>query len=876
MTNLSKNARRSFVKSWIRFVAVTSLIALSIFVFIGLFSAGPNMRATVNQTFDRQNLADAQIVASKELREQDKQVLSQLDIIADIDYGKQVDIDSSVGSLRLVSLPEKVSTLDIIEGRLPTAENEIAIGEQLEMSIGQTITSNSESLTQQSLTIVGIVRSASFMSTTGLGQTAIGDGSLNYFAVAPATTFNHEDNIARLRFKDTAELTAYTLPYANELQDNISKLQETTRQMTQEQQDAFDQELQEASQSIQEGQDKLDQAKADLAEKTEQLNQAQDQLSQLDLPANLTQSQQEELDKNREELDKAQTALAEEEEKLAEAQRNLASATRQKDLLTLTVQDRADFITGYAEYGSSAVRIDTLALVLPVIFFAISLMVSFTTMRRMVEEKRQEMGTLRALGFSKKEVLREFTLYSTAAAVIGSLIGGWLGIFVLPQMIFNIFAQGSYILDDMVKVYHLPLLLIAFVLSLSSTFLASNWAAKMVLKDNPTILMHPKPPAKTKEIILEKLPWLWKKMSFSNKVTLRNTFRYKSRMLMTIFGVMASTALLTLGIGIRDSLSGLAPAQYDQISTYQMIALYQEKSDQANDYRQLVTNQSKQALAIGYQNLSAYHSSLLEKQGIQLFISDDFTDFVNLDYPITTSGAIISEKLAQTFDITEGDELTVSDDTGLTSQIPVAHITKNYVGHMIYLTTDLYQSIFDQTAPNNAFLIKTSGNTDDLARQLNNHQAGLTTIQSKELRAKMADFLDGLTAIILVIVLISILLVFVVLFTLTSINVAEREKELATIKVLGFHQSEALLYIFKETFLLTGLGILAGLVLGYYLHAFVMTIIPPEQVQAITGLSLKNISLSSLAVMGFTLIVMIIMNQHIKNIKMLEALKSVE
>lgn len=870
MKTLTKNIFRTFRRTWARFLSVSLLIGLAIFVFVGLFSAGPDMRQTVIRQFKKENLADVQVIASDKFTDADKKTLNHIHGIRAISYGKQTDAELADKGIHIISNPKNISTLKVIKGRLANSNDEIAIGEQFHKNIGEYITLKTNDLKIKKVKIVGIVRTSEFMSKTKLGQTNVADGTLSYFAVMPDSNFTISDNLARATFKNTKYKKAYTKNYSDTVSENIEKLERVTQKLTKKNQE-------QALADISKKEENLKMAEVTLKQKELQLKENEVQLNVTAQTATSYQAQLQIANQNAQ-LQQEKDKLKKLKTDLAQKKINLKKAKKQVSLLSITVQERSQFAHGYSDYGSSATRMDALALVLPVIFFAISLMVSFTTMRRMVTEKRIELGTLRALGFTRKEVMREYILYSTATAILGTFFGSLLGTFFLPSRIYNIFADGSYQLGNITFVYNIPLLLISLALSLVSTLFAAYWAARQELKEKPSSLMLAKPPAITNKIFLERLTFIWKKLSFSNKVTLRNAFRYKSRMFMTIFGVMGSISLLILGIGIRDSLIELVPSQYEHISAYDMIAVYNPSSSDVVSYQKIIKNDTNHELAIGYETFYAKSKELLDSQSIQAFTANNFKDYIKLDKEPTADGAILSQKLAHAFHLKVGDKLTVKNSEGKSYHIKVAGFTTNYVGHMIYMKPSYHEKVFHEKYENNAYLIRTKKNIENqnLAEKINKNKASLTIVKSKVLRQTISDFLNGLTNIILIIIFVSIMLAFIVLYTLTSINIAEREKELATIKVLGFYQKEALMYIFKETFLLTAIGILSGLALGYFIHKYVMTVIPPEYVMSIPGITWTNILISSGAVFFFTFIVMIIMNRHIRKIDMLEALKSVD
>ncbi|MBJ8349273.1 ABC transporter permease [Streptococcus zalophi] len=869
MKKLALNSLRTIKRNWTRLLSITILIALSNFVLIGLFSAGPNMRKTIAETYQREHLADAHIVSTDLISEDDKTELSKASFIKAIEYQTVIDAKLNDKMIRLVSLPEKISKFDLTQGRLPKKEDEIAIGEQSQHQLGDTITIISKNLTSSHFKVVGIVKSSEFMSKTSLGVTPLGDGTIHYFGVLTKNTFQKTDNVAKIIFKDTEKKEVYSKTYSVAVEKNITSLEKITQRLTNKHRELALEEISKALEDIELARDQLKSSK-------EAIEKQIITIEQLETGDINTAGIDEQFQQEKKQLIAHLEEIKNQDNKLNEQKMTLENRKKQLDFLTLTVENRSEFSVGYSDYGNTATRIDILATILPVIFFIISLMVSITTMKRMVTEKRIEMGALRSLGFTKNEVMREFIIFSGITALLGSLIGALLGIYLLPKMIFNIFSNGSYILDEMIVVYQWPLISLSFTVSFFSTLLAVYFAAKNELKEFPSQLMHTKAPQKKNTIFLESFPRLWQSISFSNKLTLRNSFRYKSRLLMTILGVMLSTSLLILGIGIKDSLSLLVPTQYQEITTYDMMTLFNPHSLDLKDYQKTIDDFANQKKKILFKNLSIHDNGFLEPQSVQLFVANDLTDYIALDNKPTEKGVVVTQKLASSLGLKNGDDLIVKDLEGYSKNLAVIGMTSNHVGHMIYMTPDYYESVFKEAYQENAYLIKSQKAIDSFLKKITQYEASVGILQNKVLKQNVRDFLKGLDGILMIIVTISMLLVLIVLFTLTSINISEREKELATIKVLGFYQKEVLLYIFKETILLTLIGILFGIGLGYLLHRFVMTVLPPARLLAIQGLTWHNVAIATGAVLSFTIVVMLIMNRHIRKIDMLTALKSVE
>lgn len=585
-------------------------------------------------------------------------------------------------------------------------------------------------------------------------------------------------------------------------------------------------------------------------------------------------------------------AKPEAEKEIANAEMKLADAKDELNALQLpvyAVRDRTDN-PSYKQYWENSQRVDSLAKVFPVILFGIAALVSLTTMTRMVSEERQQIGTLKALGYENNTILSKYVVYGSLASILGATVGITLAHYILPTVIFNAYA-AEYTFQTVDLNFFPVYSVIALFVSIACTTVTVFLAARKEMGHTPMYLMTPKPPKIGTRILLERITPLWSRLSFNNKVTARNLFRYKKRMLMTIFGVAGCTALLITGFGIKNSLSGLADKQFNTLIRYDILSVYDEDNKRADDYHKALADE-EQISSYGEIHYEAMTGMAADdnEQDITMLVSDDhemLEDYMTLQnresgkkLSIEGDGIILSEKLAKVMEAEVGDKVTLRDEDDQEYSFKVSGIMEMYVGHYAFLTDEYYEKVLGEKAVNNASLIKvkddTAENVDRVAADVMNQEATTAVIKSNQSSKTINEILGGLDNVVLVIIVCASLLAIVVIYNLTNINVSERIRELSTIKVLGFYPVEITLYVFKEIFALTIMGILAGYLGGYLLHAYINETLPPDNAMFSPDLWISNFVISGLMTIGFSLIVMVIMHVKLKKVDMLEALKSVE
>lgn len=582
-------------------------------------------------------------------------------------------------------------------------------------------------------------------------------------------------------------------------------------------------------------------------------------------------------------------------EKIASAKAELAkkeAALNQLEEPTYQINNRKEGNPGYKTFLEDSTRIDSLSNIFPVVLFAIALLVSLTTMTRFVEEERGNLGLLKALGYSNREIRKKFMVYGLVSSGLGALVGTIIGHTFLPLAVFNAYTASSTFSN--LRLTFSPLwTIVAFAIAIACSLLPAYWVVRKELKEVPASLFLAKVPKAGSRILLEKMDFIWKRMSFTYKVTARNLFRYKKRMLMTIFGVAGCTALLVMGFGIRDSISGLASKQFGQILHYDMIAIEKNKvSDKEKEAinKKLNSSEIENYLPIAFENLTKEASGKLEKQEVSLIAtnqSDDLSKYVSLEsrknnqkIVLNDSGAVISEKFAELLGLKVGDSLTLKDDENKPVRIKVSAITEMYMGHYIFMNQSVYQKVFKKDFMTNGQLIKLKNdsvnNIQKMSAQLMQEDGIQAISQNSDLKKVIESFMYGINSVMIVLITCAILLAIVVIYNLTNINVSERIRELATIKVLGFYDREVTLYIYRETILLSFLGILVGFGLGNYFHQVIMNQLSADQIMFAPGLLWTNLLLSAAITFATTLLLALVVHFKLKAVDMLGALKSVD
>lgn len=636
---------------------------------------------------------------------------------------------------------------------------------------------------------------------------------------------------------------------------------------------------------LNQGQSKLDKGKEDLAkgknsleegckQGQEKLNKAQEDI--LNSEKKLIDGEKE-IKKNKEKLVDVREEIDNQREKL-----------KKLDDSKYYFFDRNDN-PGYSTYKGSIDSLDKIASVFPVFFFLVAALICLTTMTRMIEENRIEIGTLKALGYRDLEIARKYIVYASIASIAGAILGIVAGSIALP-LIVNIAYSSSFTLPKVIINFYPSYIIQSLVASLLCTVGASFIVLKEELKENPSNLMRTKAPKLGKKILLERIKPIWRRLNFNQKVTFRNLFRYKRRMFMTVFGISGCMAMLVAGISLEKSNSSLSDLQFGKLIKYDAMVVFDDNSSKKEneEYEKCLSNLQNYEDGLNiYQESVTFSKENMSKQSAIMYVpknTDKLNDFILLndrasgtEYKLSNDGAIINEKLAKLLNVSVGEYITLTDSNNNNHKIKVENIIENYTGHYIYLSPSYYKNIFKKDVSYNAQLLKFNSKTYDenklSSKLMDNRKVVNVTLASK--MKSMSEAAD-LGLVMIVIIVASGSLAFVVLYNLININISERIREISTIKVLGFYDNEVDMYIFRENIILTVLGILAGSVLGKLLYVFLVSTAEMDNMMMIPTVDISSYIISGVITMIFALLVMVMMHKKLKNINMIDALKSVE
>jgi efflux ABC transporter, permease protein len=592
------------------------------------------------------------------------------------------------------------------------------------------------------------------------------------------------------------------------------------------------------------------------------------------------------LDENKKEYENSKI---EAEEKLAEAQQKLNSA--REDIKKIEkckwyIQDRTDN-TGYTNIFDAIKTMSNISKMFPVIFYLVSVLISLTTMTRMIEEERIEIGTLKALGYTNTQIISKYILYSALACVIGGILGMTIGLYLLPNIVWKLYSM-IYNIPKFYCTYRVEIGLLGIIIAFLCIGGATIIVAKKELKEMPSVLMRPKPPKKGKRILLEKMTFIWKRFNFSQKVTARNIFRYKKRAIMTIIGIAGCTGLMLTGFGIKDSVVDIPNAQFKGIFKYDSAITLTNTNELENIEKYLNDNEDIEE----YTKICA-SAGKLEKNNINcntnVFIPESLDNYENaynlINYQtgekikLNSNGIVITDKAADMLGVTYGDYVTFVDGDDVRYEFKIENITKNHVGHYIYMTKDFYQENVKQYKTNMIYI-----NTKDISIERQNDisrdilkfdgVASVTIIDT--LMKTVSDMLNTMNYVVVILIVASALLAFVVLYNLANINIAERQREIATLKVLGFYDREVDNYINKENLIFTILGVIIGLVFGTFLTTGLISSIEIDSLRFMQNITILSYIYSAIITIAFSIIVNFIIHFVLKKINMIESLKSVE
>ena len=547
---------------------------------------------------------------------------------------------------------------------------------------------------------------------------------------------------------------------------------------------------------------------------------------------------------------------------------------------TWYVLDRGESIASYLILGSQYDQVTTIANIIPIFFIIIVALMTSNTMKRMITEERGEMGTLLSLGFSNKSVIFTYLLYVISATLSGSILGYFIGTLLLPQIVYNCFP----IYFPNIKYYFdFGLLLVSVVVSCLLMMGVTISACRRELKDKPAYLLRPVAPKSGKVILLERINFIWSRLSFSMKITMRNISRYKSRVLITLIGSAGCCFLILLGFALRDSIRMVGTKQYNDIVKYDNLIILNKSVDDFSSLKydfsgliedELLLSQSSYKAVNDEDNLDLYVVVPEDEELFyKYFILNDKKSGSKLTFE---DGIIITPKIAERFDVEVGEILTIESSDKEKFRIRVGGISENYVSNYIYMTGDKYLEIFGEDVSYNVVVSKNVGSSDEVARRLLNTGKVVNVSFSKDMLKSANEMVEGLDEVVVLLVVISCMLAITVLYNLTSINISERTREIATLKVLGFKDKESNSYIYRETMITVCFGIILGMLITPPLHNMVMGYLEVDTLVFLKTIKIESYIYASILTFIFALIMQVVTYLKIKKIDMIESLKSVE
>ncbi len=597
-----------------------------------------------------------------------------------------------------------------------------------------------------------------------------------------------------------------------------------------------------------------------------------------------------------EEIADGEREIADAEQEIADAEEEIADAEEELNDLRYPewYVDNRSVLPEHSGFGENAERLSNIAKVVPLLFFLVAALISLTTMTRMVEEERTQIGTLKALGYSKAAIASKYLKYAFLATIGGSVFGALVGEKIFPWVIINAYGIMYHYLPQIVLDYNWNYALIATGAALLCTMGATLSACYRELLAVPAQLMRPPAPKQGKRVWLEYLPFIWRRLSFTWKSTVRNLFRYKKRFLMTVIGIGGCMGLLLVGYGLQDSIMDIGVLQFDELQLQDAMVILDTDAS-AQEQQELLDQvqadgRISESKRFFMQMQDVRKTGASDKQwSVYVYVPEDLQDIENFfcfrdretkePYALTDEGAILTEKIARKLDIQPGDTITLEREDEDDVEIPVAAVCENYLSHYLYLTPALYEKVYGETPEYNSVFLRSGEEQDvieEVGESLLEQDAVLNITYTGTMAEQIDNMLGALDVVMIVIIVSAGMLAFVVLYNLNNININERRRELATLKVLGFYNGEVAAYVYRENVLLTLIGTALGIFIGKFLHAFVITTVEVDACMFGRNINPPSFVYGSLFTIGFSVIVNGVMYFKLKKIDMVESLKSIE
>jgi putative ABC transport system permease protein len=900
---LKRTTTREIKSSFGRYFAILAIVALGVGFFAGLKMTKPFMMKTVGDFLQEKNFYDLHLMSTIGYDEDDVAAFADQE---QVEYAEGVysfdALYSGIGEnevvLKTMSLPENVNGILLMEGRMAEADNECVVDAKMsDVEIGDTISladtndeDTMEVFTCGEFTVVGKVSSSLYINFER-GTTSIGNGKISGFVYVEPEIFDC-DYFTDVYVCFNQELELYSDEYNDFIDEKKTAWEDVCQERTELRynklhEDIVNEVTDEISDEVHE--QALAEADAEAENQAQEYVDAQMSQSMLVDAAYVEELRSQMYQEALEEAKKDAEAQA-----LEEADKEIEKQASEYADDTLGELEDVDYYIlgrntniGYACFESDADIVNEIAKVFPVFFILVAALVCMTTMNRMVEEQRTQIGVLKALGYSETAIMGKFMFYSGSAALLGCIIGYAAGTYAFPQVIWTAYHM-MYIKLDLKYIFSAELAVISLVVALLCSMGTTWLSCRYELSETASNLMRPKSPKAGKRVLLERIPFIWKRLKFLHKVSVRNIFRYKKRFFMMIIGISGCTALLLTGLGINDSISGFAEKQYEEIQVADGSITLKDNMDSsvsnsltdtldklAADYD--FVSETSWDLVIS-KSIKTINLVVMEKpENIGYYMDFHSDDNQSIAYP-GENEAVINNAIADLYDISVGDEVTIRDSDMNEICVTVSGIFANHVYNYIYISPETYEQQMGKTPEYNTVYIDYNSDVDvhEAAAEIMKDKHVTATTLNKDTEERLTKMMSSLDYVVLLVIICAAALAFIVLYNLTNINITERIREIATIKVLGFFKNETASYVFRENRVLTAIGIVIGLVLGVFLHRFVMAQIHVDMVSFDSYIAPISYVYSIIMTFIFNFLVNRVMAVKLEKINMAESLKSVD
>ena len=869
MKALNKDIIREISKTKSKFVSIMIIMFLGVFVFIGLKETTPAMVNTYNKTLEQHNIYDLRVTNDFGINDGDIDEIRKLENIDKLEiYNKKnYKLENSTNSIDIETLPKELATPKLIKGKLPTNNNEIAVVDSLEKiyKIGDTINlvddkGEEKKLKNYSYKVVGYVHGADHTEVSSNNPT-----NNSYFGYINRENFQF-DNVTGVNIK----LKGISYKYSDKKYiEEVNKSRDQLIDILKERKLVDEKNYKSnTSQKIKESEERLASIEKELASNSERL----ELLKNVDIQRYAEQSSK---------LNEAKKQLQDNKKKLEVSKR----AFEETNYPRFNVENIRGLVH-YAQFIDSAGSLSFLANVFSIFLFSVSILVSLTTLTRMVDENRTSIGTLKALGYSNRDIFKKYYIYGGVSTVIGTILGIIAGYLVIVPIIYNSYSR-FFTLKEPYIVYNLHIIALAFLISILCILLAVFIPLRKNLKERSAYLLRPKAPSSGSRIFLENVSFIWKRLSFLRKVTFRNIFRYKVRMFMTIFGVMGCLTLMFIGFAIRFGVIDISNEQFKIINKIDVLATYNpyaEKEDIDKISKEIGSNSNVENFTkVNVQKATVEkNNEVLDTAQLVTLDRNNYKDYITLmdnrsNIELPKDSIVINEKLAYLYNLSVGDNFKVIINEKEYT-LKIGAINKNYFGNILYMDREYFSKVFDKTYSDNSFIIKmnNSDEVEKMASKLQDNPYVANVSDNSKIQENLDNFISGLDIIVVVMVLCSLALALVVLYNLINVNVSERQRELSTIKVLGFYPREVTIYVFREIFYLSIIGIVIGNYIAYRLYLKIILELASRTMMFSSRVPIAVYTLSTGVTLVIIIFVMAIMHRRLKKVNMVESLKAIE